>query len=290
MTRELIESQINSQIPRAKVTSQCIDEKHLSNARAVERMCDYYVKKLNFAILNDVDERQTYTFGGSIWLPEFDSGDVEGNKVGAIDIRVCHPKFFTPQPGVSKVREMDYCFIDIPLPREEIERRYGVELEDNEGELPMDDGDYDIGEESAGEIVLLHVCFYRNDERNVCQYIWTDNLEILDIDDYYARKVRYCENCGRRAELCEDSPCESPSFIEVEETEETVYEDIYDSKGNLLIPAQTQEYKNGEPQFDTVSQPVVDESGRPIVREMGGYAVPVTQEALVPRMIQTVIP
>lgn len=290
ITREMIESQINSQIPRAKVSSQCVDDAHIRNARAIERMCDYYVKKLVFPVLNDIDERQTYIFGNSVWLPEFDNGAVEGNRVGTIDIRVNHPKFFTPQPGIAQVDDMDYCFIDIPLPREEIERRYGVELEDGEGEIPMSDEDYDAGEETAGEIVLLHVCFYKDEIGNVCEYIWTDNLEILDIDDYYARKTRYCETCGRRAELCEADPCEAPAYVEREETEEVIYEDIYDNKGNLLIPAMSPLFINGKPQFEERQEPILDELGYPVMQDMGGFSIPAMRTVQVPKMTNTVLP
>ena len=266
VTRELVESQINSQIPKAKVSSQCVDDIHVRNARSIERMCDYYVKKLSFNVLNDIDERQTYIFGGSVWLPEFDGGVVEGNRVGDIDVRTNHPKFFTPQPGIARVDDMDYCFIDIPLPREEIERRYGVTLDDGEGEIPMSDEDYNAGEESAGDIVLLHVCFYKDEKRNICEYIWTDNLEILDIDDYYARKARYCETCGRRAELCEADPCDAPEYVDREENEEVIYEDIYDNKGNVLIPAMSPLFINGVPQFEERQEAMLSHVGIVIER------------------------
>lgn len=288
VTRELIESQIDSRIPYAKVSSQCVDDRHVENARSIERLCDYYVKKLKFPIMNDLDERQTYIFGSSVWLPEFDSSLVEGLKVGDVDVQLSHPKFFTPQPGVAKVDDMDYCFIDIPLPREEIERRYDVVIDDDEGDEPQDSEDYGTGGES--DIILLHVCFYKDEKRNVCEYIWTDNLEILDIDDYYARKVSYCAHCGRRAELCEESPCEAPEYYEEEETEETLSEDIYDSRGNLLIPAMSPVYENGVPQYDEVSEPVTDELGRVIFDSSGGFPVPLTRTVQVPRMQPTVLP
>ena len=290
VTREMIESQIDSRIPYAKVSSQCIDERHVNNARCIERLCDYLLKKVNIATLNDIDERQTDIFGSSIWIPEFDATAIDGNTVGKVDLRVSHPKFFTPQPGVALVRNMDYCFIDIPLPREEIERRYDVKLDEYDGDEWNGDEDYIGGDESAGEIVLLHVCFYKDENRNVCQYIWTDDVELLDVSDYYARTVRYCENCGRRAELCEDDPCEAPLYIEEEETEETIYEDIYDAEGNLLIPAMSQEYVEGEPQFEEVTEPLCDEYGRPVIQDMGGFGVPATRRVKVPKMVQTVIP
>lgn len=237
VTRELIEGQVDSRIPFAKVTSQCIDELHSKNARSIERLCDYYVKKLNFAVLNDVDERQTYVFGSSVWLIEFAGFDGEGG-CGEIDVRVIHPKFFTPQPGVARIEDMDYCFIDLPLPREEIERRYGVDLSDVEGDLAVDDEDYFAGGRD-GEIVMLHVCFYRNSEGDVCEYAWTDDKEIFCIDDYYGRSAFYCSHCGRRAELCEEDPCSYPSYLRKTDEGETLEKDVLDADGNLLIPAFT---------------------------------------------------
>ena len=289
VTREMVESQIDSRIPYAKVSSQCVDDRHIENARCIERLCDYYIKKLNFPVKNDEDERQTYTFGASVWLPEFDASIVEGLKVGDITVQLSHPKFFTPQPGVSKIADMDYCFIDIPMPREEIERRYGVIIDDDEGDIPESDESYDVGN-GESDIILLHVCFYRDKKGNVCEYIWTDNLEILDIDDYYARKVRYCATCGRRAELCEDDPCEAPEYYEEEETEETIEADIYDKQGRLLIPALSPVYKDGVMQYDDVTEVVTDERGQTVYDYSTGFPVPLTRTVKVPRMQSTVLP
>ena len=290
ITREIIEGQVDSRVPYPKVSSQCVDDKHVKNARSIERLCDYYSKKLDFEKLNDVGERQTYVFGSSIWLAEFDNSIVEGNKVGAVTVRVVHPKFFTPQPGIEDIKDMDYCFIDIPLPREEIERRYNVEIEENEGETFTGDLDYMPEETTTDETVLLHICFYKDENRNVCEYIWTDNIEILNINDYYARKVRRCKNCGRRAELCEDEPCESPEYEDVSAEEETLQKDITDREGKIIIPAMTQVYKDGVPQFDEITETIRDELGRTVVKNVNGFQMPLTRTVSVPKMAPTVLP
>lgn len=290
ITREIIEGQVDSRIPYPKVTSQCVDDRHIKNARSIERLCDYYSKKLDFEKLNDLGERQTYVFGSSLWLAEFDNSIVEGNKVGAVTVRVVHPKFFTPQPGVENIEDMDYCFIDIPLPREEIERRYNVELEENEGEAFVGDVDYMSEEPTSEETVLLHICFYKDENRNVCEYIWTDNVEILNINDYYARKIRWCKNCDRRAELCEDDPCESPEYEDISAEEETIERDIVDKEGRIIIPALTQVYKDGVPQFEDKVENITDELGRAVVKNVNGFMIPATRTVQVPKMAPTVLP
>ena len=290
ITREDIEGQIDTRIPFAKVSSQHIDLTHTLNARAIERLCAYYAKKLGFVEINDKGERQTYVFGGSVWLAEFDSSIIISERVGMSTVRLLHPRFFTPQPGVENIDDMDYIFIDIPLPREEIERRYNIVLDDNEGDAAQGDEGYLEEYASSEEMVLLHICYYKDENRNVCQYIWTDDVEILHISDYYARKVRWCETCGRRAELCEEDPCDSPKYYEVSAEEETIERDILDKDGNVIIPAMTQEYKDGVPQFETKVVPMTDELGRPIVQNVGGVMIPMTREEQVPKLVPTKLP
>lgn len=292
ITRELIESQIDSRIPYPKVTSQHTDARHVHNARCIERLCDYYVKRGNFHKFNDVDERLAYTFGASIYLPEFDTSAVEGNAVGVVEARVKHPKFFAPQPGIERIEDMEYLFIDIPMPREEVERRYGVELEAEEGDVEDDyiDGEFVARDGSDDGIVLVHVCYYRDEFDNVCQYIWTDDVELLDIDDYYARKVEVCKVCGRRRELCEKDPCEAPEYEVQSAEEETLEEDITDADGKVLIPATTQVYKNGKPQFEKEMQYVYGEDGMIVMDNVGGLMLPRQQEVLVPIMEKTRLP
>ena len=292
ITRELIESQIDPRIPYPKVTSQHTDARHVHNARCVERLCHYYTKRGNFAKFNDVDERLAYTFGASIYLPEFDTTAVEGNTVGVVEARVKHPKFFAPQPGIERTEDMEYLFIDIPMPREEVERRYDVEIPEGEGDAEDDfiDGEFVTRPTANDDVILVHVCYYRDDNDNVCQYIWTDDVELCDIDDYYARKVEVCQTCGRRREICERVPCDSPEYVKQSADEEILEEDILDADGSVLIPAMTQVYKDGKPQFDEVLQYVYDEGGRMVMDMIGGFSLPRQQKVLVPKMEKTRLP
>lgn len=291
ITREIIEGQVDSRVPYPKVTSQCTDAQHVHNARCIERLCDYYVKRGNFAKFNDIDERYAYIFGASIYLPEFDSTVVEARTVGTVEARVMHPKFFAPQPGISRVEDMDYLFIDVPMPREEVERRYEVELPEDEGDREeYIDSELETRAPAEDDVVLVHVCYYRNEKGDVCQYIWTDDIELLDIDDYYARKVEVCVTCGRRKELCEREPCEAPEYVMQSATEEVLEEDILDENGDVLIPAMSQEYKDGVPQFDEVTEHVLDENGMLVMDLVDGLSLPRQQVIRVPRMVPTVLP
>lgn len=290
ITREIIEGQVDCRIPYPKVTSQCTDEKHVHNARCIERLCDYYTKKGHFPKFNDADERQTYIFGASIYLAEFDNSTIDGNAIGTVEARLIHPKFFAPQPGIARIEDMDYLFVDIPMPREEVKRQYGVEVPEDEGDMEdFVDGEYVI-RDTSDDIVLIHVCYYKDKDGNVCQYIWTDGVEILDVDDYYARKVEVCETCGRRRELCEKDPCENPDYVMQSAEEITLDADILDENGNVLIPAMTQEYKDGVPQFDEELRYVYDQNGALALRDMGGYTLPIQKRVQIPRMVPTVLP
>lgn len=290
ITREIIEGQVDSRIPYPKVSSQCTDARHVHNARCSERLCDYYTKRNNFQKFNDKDERYTYVFGGSIYLAEFDSSVVDGNTVGTIEVRVIHPKYFAPQPGVERVEDMDYLFIDIPLPREEVERRYGVEIEEDEGDREaFIDGEFTT-RDVDDDMILVHVCYYKDEDGSVCQYVWTEDTELLDIDDYYARKIEVCRTCGQRRELCEKNPCEAPDYEEQSCEEEVLEKDILDENGNVLIPAMTQVYENGEPVFDEHREMVFDGAGNLVTDIINGIQLPRMQTVQTPRMEKTRLP
>lgn len=290
ITREIIEGQVDSRIPYPKVTSQCTDEGHVHNARCIERLCDAYTKRNHFQKFNDKDERYTYVFGASIYLVEFDSTAIEGNAVGAVEVRVVHPKYFAPQPGVEHIEDMDYLFIDIPLPREEVERRYGVDIGEDDGDRDLLPDSESQASEADEDMILVHVCYYKDEDGNVCQYVWTDDVELLSIDDYYARKVEICQTCGRRREICEKEPCEAPDYEEQSCEEEVLEEDILDEQGRVLIPAKTQVYKNGVPQFDEHREPVFDAQGRMVTDMIGGLQLPRMQVIQTPRLEPTRLP
>ena len=73
ITYEIVESQVSSDIPHPKVDSASYSEKRTRCALAIERLLYSVRDKLPYEEMNDIDERYTYVFGGSVWYVEWDN-------------------------------------------------------------------------------------------------------------------------------------------------------------------------------------------------------------------------
>ena len=67
---EIIESEVSSEIPLPKAEPASYSEKRDRCAKSVERLLYTLRDRLDFESLNDVDERYTYIFGGSVFYVE----------------------------------------------------------------------------------------------------------------------------------------------------------------------------------------------------------------------------
>ena len=67
ITYELIESEINPDIPVAKADASSYSEKRDRNAHSIEKLCAAVRDRLPFEEMNDLDERYTYIYGHSVW-------------------------------------------------------------------------------------------------------------------------------------------------------------------------------------------------------------------------------
>ena len=71
ITYELIESQVDTNIPPSRVDAERWSPKNGRNAKMIERLCNNIRNKLPTEEYNDLDERYTYVAGGSVWTVEF---------------------------------------------------------------------------------------------------------------------------------------------------------------------------------------------------------------------------
>jgi hypothetical protein len=175
LTYELVESQIAGYIPNPVVTPKMWSEKNERNAKAMETMLRNLRDELPFEKCNDLDERYNPIYGGSVWLIEWDESYTTPTTVGEIRVSCLSPKHFVGQPNIYEIDDMEYCFIKFETTKEDIMRRFDVSLEVAD-EAESDDNADD-------KTATLYVCYYKDDEDNVCQYIWSGDTEILDLDD-----------------------------------------------------------------------------------------------------------
>jgi hypothetical protein len=240
ITYEIIESQISSDIPHPKVDAACYSEKRNRNAISVERLLSSIRDKLPYEELNDIDERYTYVFGGSVWYIEWDNSQRVGREVGGVKLLCLSPMNFIPQPNISEIEDMDYCFLKFTTTKGGIMEKYDVSYE----ETSLCEQEFEGGESTSDtDTVTLITCFYRDEDGEIGKFIFSGSLVIADMPKYYRRKERVCKKCKRRAEECD---CSSKSFEFRDLQYESLRFDLNLTDGTK-IPAYSPVLENGCP-------------------------------------------
>ncbi|MBO7195847.1 MAG: hypothetical protein J6V80_00760 [Clostridia bacterium] len=206
ITYEIVESEINADIPVPKVDTSCYSLTREQNARAVERLTSALRSRLPFEELNDRDERYTYVYGGSVFYIEWDSSQTDNAGEGGVRLHLLSPMDFIPQPSIDAVEDMEYCFLHFTTTASELVTKYGIKEED----LRLADCEYlaDL-DDPMGDAVAVIVCFYRDEGGNVGKFVFSGDLPLLDMPNYYKRKFKVCRSCGKGTEECR---CDKPSY------------------------------------------------------------------------------
>ncbi len=190
---ELIEAQVDTNIPQPKVTAKRKEDEHL--ARVIEDMLRGELDRLRFEEMNDMQERTVPIQGGGLWLVEWDNSERSHNVVGDVCVSLLHPKQIVPQAGVyTGIEDMDYIILKIPQTKEYIRRKYRVDVSDESEEEAGIKGSSD--ESAAEDMVTQYVAYYRNDSGGIGLFSWVRDTVLEDLDDYQSRRLRRCKKCG----------------------------------------------------------------------------------------------
>ena len=216
ITYELVESQVTGYIPTPSVTPLVWSEKNERNAKSIENLLRAKRNELPFEKMNDLDERFSPIYGGSVWLVEWDESIVGRRGAGDVKVTCIPPHRFVGQPDIYEINDMEYCFITFETTPEEIMRKYGKTIN---------------AQEDGGFTAELCVCYYKNAEGKVCQYVWSGDTELFDITDFYARKREVCTLCGKEKRECK---CENGTFELYNEPAELLTHDITLSDGSVI--------------------------------------------------------
>lgn len=253
ITYELVESQVSSEIPQPKADPASYSEERDRCAHAIENLCRSLRDKLPFEEMNDLDERYTYIYGGSVWFVEWDSGADYGDIQGGVRVHCISPRDFIPQPGVYSVDDMEYCFLKFTTTRGELTRRYGVKEEDTYlAECDFENEGFD-----TGDTVSVILTFFKDEYGNIGEYVFSGELTLLDIESYYKRKIRVCNICGERESIC---TCEKKSF----KTLDLDYEDVNEKNGEGVI--------KGVPYYVPKSFPLVIRKNTSVEKNLFGQS------------------
>lgn len=212
ITYEIIESQISADIPVPKVDTACYSERREQNARSIERLSTALRTSLPFEELNDRDERYTYIYGGSVFYVEWDSEKTSSGYEGGIRVHLISPLDFLPQPSVAEIDDMEYCFLRFSTTRGELMKKYSVKEEN----LSLAECEYEYDKDTPlCDTVNLIVAFYKGDNGEIGKFVFSGDLVLSDIPEYYKRKLGVCKSCG---EAIADCKCNSPipKYVDIE--------------------------------------------------------------------------
>ena len=199
ITYEIIESQVSSDIPSPKADATSYNEKRGRNATSIERLCRSIRSKLPFDEMNDMDERYTYIYGGSVWYVDWDNDSEYIGEVGGVRIECLSPCDFIPQPNIYEIDDMEYCFLKFVTTKSELTRRYGIAEED----CALADFEYEYDDDAdASDTVKTVTCFYRDEDGEIGRFIFSGDLILSDLPRYYMRKKKVCVECGEEEEIC----------------------------------------------------------------------------------------
>ena len=231
-TLELIESTIDTGIPQPKVTARVPSEKNDALARIAENMIKSELKRLDFDVINDMDERITKIMGGDVGLPEWDNSKKTHDTTGAVEFRLIEPTQFIPQEGVYERDKMDYLFLVFNDTKSRLEKRYNVILDSESVDLEIDPN-----ADLTDELVTQVICYYRNDKGFIGCVSWVGDTVLIDDDEYQARGEQICTRCGKAKVIGQTvCDCGNNKYKKRNLRFEELTEDIVRSDGTV-IPA-----------------------------------------------------
>ena len=227
---ELVEAQVDSSIPFPKVTARQAEDEAL--AKTIEDYLRNEIDRLPFEKLNDLDERITPVQGGNFFLVEWDAKRHTHTTSGELSVRLLHPKQVIPQHGVSEIEDMDFIIVRIAMTKQHVKEKYGIDVSDEGEDSPESRG----GESIAKDVVTVNVGYFRNPKGGIGRYAWVNDVELEYLEDYQARTLDHCKNCGNvvHGDVCAE--CGSPKKESRQEDVFYLAGDIQRSDGSM-IPA-----------------------------------------------------
>ena len=237
---ELMEAQVDSSFPMPKVTAR--RQEHEELAKTLEDFLRNETDRLPFEMLNDMDERITPIQGGDIFLVEWDSDRHTHETRGELCVSLLHPRQVIFQDGVNEINDMDFIIVQMGMSKKHVKEKYGVSVADETESDPQSRG----GRSTAEDVVTVNFGYFRNDKGGIGRYTWVKDMELEDLEDYQARKMKRCTKCGAdmtgldRCRHCGNEKAEDYDSDEME-----LYEDIETRNGVIPMMTEEETYPDG---------------------------------------------
>lgn len=213
---ELIESQINTDVPEPQVISR--KPGFQDQAEMIEQKIKSDLYYLNSDKMSDTLERNTYTNGVGLVMLHWDLTKGNHEELGEKCFVNKHPKQLIPQPGVYEFEEMDYFFFAGVATKEYLYKKYGIDVSDQSLTYPeMNEIESELDEvvdtpgmstTNTDELADEIICFFKDDDGEVGKIVWVGDT-IVDFQPlYFYPRFQKCEACGEMspqdADVCEN--------------------------------------------------------------------------------------
>jgi hypothetical protein len=240
---EFIETQVNTQIPQPSVKS--VREGYEEQAHMIEDSIADKLKQMDTEEVTDVNERITPVQGYSIMELCWNNDYHHHLYTGDMELYSRHPKQFIPQPGVFRIKHMDYFFVLCKVTREYIKRRYKVDLGFQSEQYPENTNLYGVsqqGNTSAEEHSLTEcTAWYKDEEGDVCKYVWINDTELEDLPKYYYRRDPETGEVMMTEVLMRDQPIGMTQTVTDVSTDPQTLQPIQTQRTEpMVIPAGTE--------------------------------------------------
>lgn len=191
---EIIESEVDTAIPQPKVIAKRKEDERY--AKLIEDMLRDELDRMPFELINDWAERMTTIQGGCFYLCEWDNTQRSHNTVGENRISKLNPKQVIPQVGIFDIDDMEHCFVLLPQTKEYLKRKYKVEFDKQDAEENPEIRTASGEVEASDDMITQYIVYYRNQNGGIGMYSWALETELCNYEDYQARRMRKCSNCG----------------------------------------------------------------------------------------------
>lgn len=194
---ELIESEIDNNIYYPKVRS---NNGRTEPAAELENILKFELYDPKYREYNDLQERNTYIFGGAVTLVYWDPLSRNSAAGGKLKFKAIDPRNYIPQPGVNKVEDMDYMFIIESTTKMSLANLYQLSVEDLD--YCKSDTEWNIDP----DLITVKTMYYKDKYNHICRFTWSGSLVLENDDNIYADKVFYCTKCGE-LKLADEDEC-----------------------------------------------------------------------------------
>lgn len=192
---ELIESEVDNNIYFPKVRSS---NGRIEPAKELEEIIKNELYDYSYREYNDLQERNTYIFGGAVTHVYWDRLSRNSARGGKLKFKAIDPRNFIPQPGVKRIEDMDYMFILESCTKMSLANLYDLSVED----LEYCKADTDLNIDP--DLITVKTMYYKDKYNHICRFTWSGSLVLENDDNIYSDKLFYCSKCGTVKEADED--------------------------------------------------------------------------------------